>query len=97
MLELVNAWRATNGLGSVSADQIDNNRYNRLDVRGSKSFPLAGTRKLELIGQVFNVLGTDNLLPVGGGWVTNALSASFGRILSAQPRQQAELAVRVTW
>ena len=44
------------------------------------------------------MLGTDNLLPPGGdSYVENALSDSFGRILSAQPRQQAEVAVRYSW
>ena len=63
-------------------------------MRVSKAFVLGGTQRLELIGQVFNLLGTDNLGGVGTGWVTNALSDSFGRILTALPRQQAELAVR---
>jgi len=93
-LGLVNAWRATNGLGPVAADQIDGNRFNRVDVRISKALVLGGTQRVEFIGQVFNVFGTDNLGGVGTGWVTNALSDSFGRIQTAQPRQQAELAVR---
>lgn len=97
LLELVNAWRAANGRGPIPADQLDGNRYNRLDVRASKTLALGGSRRLELIGQVFNVLGTTNLLPVGGGWVTNALSDSFGKILTAQPSRQAELAVRLVW
>jgi Carboxypeptidase regulatory-like domain/TonB dependent receptor-like, beta-barrel len=97
VVRLVNAWRATNGLQPISAFQFDTNTYNRWDVRVSKAIPLGGSRRLELIGQVFNVLGTDILLPVGGEFVLNALSDSFGRILEAQPRQQAELAVRVVW
>ncbi len=97
MLELVNAWRATNGKGPVSADQIESNRYNSLDVRVSKTFPLGGSRKVELIAQVFNLLGIDNLLTPSSEWVTNALSDSFGRIPTANPRQQGELAVRFVW
>jgi hypothetical protein len=93
-LNLVNAWRAVNGLGPVSADQIDDNRYSRVDLRLSKTIQLGRNRKVELIGQVFNVLGSDNLGGVGSGWTTNALSDSFGRILTALPRQQGELAVR---
>lgn len=98
-LSLVNAWRAANGLRPVSEDQIDDNRVNSLDVRASKTFRLGANRKLELIAQVFNVLGIDNLLPPGsaGGWVENALSDSFGRVLTALPRQQAEVAVRLVW
>ena len=94
MLEAVNAWRAMNGLGPVPASQIDTNEYQSLDMRVSKAFPLGGNRKLELIGQVFNVFGTDDLL---AAWGTNALSNAFGRILQASPRQQAELAVRFVW
>jgi hypothetical protein len=94
-LALVNAWRAQNRLAAVSAAQFDSNRYNSLDARVSKAIPLGDRRKLELIAQVFNVFGVDNLLPPGaGGYVDNALSDSFGKILSAQPRQQGEIAIR---
>lgn len=96
-LALVNAWRATNNLAPITAAQIDSDRFNRLDARVSKTVGLGGARKVELIGQLFNVLGTDNLAGVGNGWVTNALSDSFGRILSAQPRRQAEVAVRIAF
>ena len=55
-------------------------------------------QRLEVIGQVFNILGTDNLGAVGASsQTTNALSDSFGRILTAQPRQQAEIGVRFSW
>jgi hypothetical protein len=58
-----------------------------------------GTSKVVLLAQVFNILGTNNLLASGGlgGYVTNALSNSFGEILTASNRQQAELAVRYVW
>jgi hypothetical protein len=91
MLDAVNAWRAVNGLRPIATSQIDTNRYQAFDMRASKSFSLGGSRRLELIGQVFNVFGTDNL---EAAWNTNALSDSFGRILQALNRQQAELAVR---
>lgn len=104
-LAVVNAWRGENGRAPISASQIDKNDYNALDMRVNKAFPLGGHRKLELIAQVFNVLGRDNLAASGGvggvgvsaGWVTNALSDSFGRIRQAGNRQQAELAVRFAW
>jgi hypothetical protein len=95
-LSLVNAWRAQNGLAPIAASQIDSSRFNRLDIRLGKTLNFSG-RKLELIAQVFNVLGSDNLGGVGSAQVTNALSPSFGRILTAQPRQQAELAARFVW
>jgi len=94
MMEAVNSWRAANGLRPVPASQIDTNRYNGLDMRASKAFPLGGNRRFELIGQVFNVFGSDNL---EAAWNTNALSDSFGRILSATNRQQAEVAVRIAF
>jgi len=98
-LSLVNAYRATRGLAAIPESQIDSNRYNRMDIRASKAIPLGGNRKLELIGQVFNLLGTTNLLASGGAgtWSTNAGSASFGRITQALPSRQAEVAVRVAW
>ncbi len=93
-LAAVNAWRAQNRLAPIPASQIDKNTYNRTDVRVSKAIAFGSARKLEVIGQVFNIFGKDNL---GGGWVTNALSDSFGRLLAALPRQQAEVAVRLVF
>lgn len=97
-LAAVNAYRAQNGLGPVSESQIESDRYNSVDVRFAKAIRISGQTKLELIAQVFNILGTDNLnAPFSGGQVTNALSSSFGQILTAKNRQQAELAVRLAW
>lgn len=94
MLQAVNAWRASRGLGALAASQIDENDYNSVDVRVSKAIALGGTRKLELIAQVFNLLGRDNLQ---AAWVTNALSNQFGRIRQPFNRQQGEVAVRFAW
>ncbi len=96
-LGLVNAWRAQNSLAPIADSQIDHNDYNRVDLRVSKSFGLGATRRVELIGQVFNLFGTNNLGGIGVTRTTNALSNAFGRILGAQPRQQAELAIRTSW
>ena len=94
-LAAVNAWRVQNRLAPISAEQFDGNRYNSLDARVSKAIQLGARRKVELIAQVFNVFGTDNLLPPGAGsYVDNALSDAFGKILSAQPKQQGEVALR---
>ena len=60
----------------------------------SKSISLRGTQKIEVIGQVFNIFGRDNLQPV---WVTNALSNQFGSIRQAFNRQQGEVPVRFAW
>jgi hypothetical protein len=98
-LDAVNAYRALNGLAPVSIAQVDSNRYNSLDVRITRTFKLTETKKAEIVGQIFNIMGSDNLLASGGlgGYVNNALSDSFGRILAAGNRQQAELAVRLAW
>jgi hypothetical protein len=98
-LDAVNAYRAASGLAPIAASQIDSNRYNSLDVRLTRTFSITGRKKLETIVQVFNIMGSDNLLASGGigGYVNNALSDSFGRILTAGNRQQAELAVRFAW
>lgn len=63
-------------------------------MRVSKAFSLGGAQKLELIGQVFNLFGRDNLQ---AAWVTNALSNQFGRIRQAFNRQQGEVAIRFAW
>jgi hypothetical protein len=97
MLAAVNAYRATRNLGPIPASQLSTNAYNRTDVRVSKAFNIGGSRKMEVIGQVFNIFGVDNLGGIGSGWVTNATSAQFGEILTAQPRQQGEVAFRVLW
>ena len=100
MLTAVNAYRATRGLGPIPASQISSLSYNRTDVRASKAFSIGGSRKVEVIGQVFNVFGVDNLGGIGSGgspYQTNATSAQFGEILTAQPRQQGEVAIRFLW
>jgi hypothetical protein len=96
-MRLVNAYRATRSLGALSASQIESDDYQRMDVRVSKAFPVGDGRRVEVIGQIFNLLGATNLGGIGVGRQTNALSNAFGRILGAQPRQQGELAIRVTW
>jgi len=49
---------------------------------------------VELVGQVFNLFGTDNLGGIGTSQVGNATAQNFGQIPSAQPRQQGEIAIR---
>ena len=74
--------------------QIDSSLFSRLDLRVSKAIALGESRKIELIGQVFNVLGRDNLGGLSTFYNTNVRSDAFGRIQAAQPRQQGEVAVR---
>lgn len=91
---LINERRAQNGLAPLSASQIDSDDFNRFDVRVSKSFALGVGPSAELIAQVFNLFGRTNLGGIGVGRQLNSLSNAFGQILGAQPRQEAELAIR---
>ena len=97
MMTAVNAYRATLGLASLPVGQIDANTLYRFDIRGSKAINLGAGRKVELIGQVFNLFGRTNLGGVGSQYQTNARAATFGQILTAQPRQQGEVALRFAW
>jgi hypothetical protein len=97
-LAAINAWRAANLTGAnalpLSASQIQSNAYRQLDARLAKDIRLSERYKFQLVGQLFNVLGTDNYGGVGTSQTTTANSASFGAITSALPRQQGELALR---
>jgi hypothetical protein len=97
-LEVVNAFRQSRNLAPIPESQIESSRINILDMRVSKTFRFAGTRKVDLIAQAFNLFNTKNLqAQFGTGRVGNALSGSFGRILSARPSRQIELGARVNW
>src|SRR5437762_12334818 len=54
MLAAVNAYRASRGLAAIPASQLDKNTLNRVDLRVTKGFAVGG-RKIELVGQVFNL------------------------------------------
>jgi hypothetical protein len=97
-LTAVNIYRAANGLPPVTESQIDSSALSIADLRVSKSIKLQGTMKLDLVLQVFNFLNTKNLQDqYAGGRVNNALSASFGRILTARPMAQGEVAAKLVW
>jgi hypothetical protein len=97
-LEAVNAWRQSRGLLPVSFSQIDSSAMNLLDVRLSKAFALKRTLRMEVLAQAFNLLNHSNLQgQFTGGRVSNALSSQFGRILTARPSRQFELAVKFYW
>lgn len=93
VLAAVNAWRASlaNPLAPLSASQIDSSRFNSFDLKLSRPLFVRENRRLEAIGQAFNLFGVTNLT---GGQTTSGSSPNFGRILGASNLQQAELAVR---
>jgi hypothetical protein len=94
MLALVNAWRATTGRAPIPESQLMTDEFQRFDLRVSKQFGLGGDRRVELIGLVFNLFGTDSFGVGATPWQLNATSNAFGTINTVHPRQQAELAVR---
>jgi hypothetical protein len=97
-LTAVNAYRQLNGLGPISADAIDSSRISVVDMRVSKALRFGDRRKIDLLAQAFNLFNTQNLqAQFGGGRVGNALSNTFGKITSARPSRQVELAVRAAW
>ena len=97
MLRAVNVYRATNGLAPITALVNNSNDYKRFDIRASKAIGLPGRKRVELIGQVFNLFGRTNLGGIGSSFNTNALSNTFGQLSTAQPRQLGEIAIRMTF
>jgi hypothetical protein len=97
MLQAVNAYRLVNGLAPITALTNNSNDYNRFDVRAAKAISLPGRKRVELIGQVFNLFGRDNLGGIGSSFNSNALSPTFGQLPTAQPRQLGEIAIRMTF
>ena len=93
-LDTLNAYRATLKLAPIPASQLDSSRFNSVDVRASKPIFTREARRIDVIGQVFNIFGVTNLT---GGTTTRADSSNFGRILGASNLQQAELAVRIVF
>jgi hypothetical protein len=97
-LATVNAYRATLGLSPITSSMINTNPYNSFDVHFSRSFFVKEQRHLEVIAQIFNLFGHENLLGVAGGnsgYLTSAASPTgFGTISAAGNLQQAELAAR---
>jgi len=94
MMAVVNAYRATINLPALSASQISTNEIYSLDMRVNKAIALRGSRKVDLVLQVFNLLNRTNLT---GNWQTNARSPKFGVVESAGPMRQAEIAARFTF
>jgi hypothetical protein len=91
-LSAVNAYRAALNLAAIPASQISSSRYNSLDIRAERPIFHRERLRVDIIGQVFNVLGFTNLT---GANTTSATSVNFGKILGASNLQQAELALQI--
>ena len=95
LLALVNDWRAVRRLAPIPEGQIQDSDFNRVDIRVNRTFSLPAGKSVELLMQVFNLFGRDNLIGgTGGTFVNNALSNSFGKYTVAGARQEAELGIR---
>ncbi len=95
MLELVNAWRTVRNLTPIPASQIGSSSFNRLDFRVSRALAISSGRTVDLVAQIFNVFGRDNLIGgTGGTFQNNALSPAFGRYSVAGPRQEMEVGIQ---
>jgi hypothetical protein len=101
LLAKVNAWRALQapdalhpaGLAAIPLSQVDTSEFRQVDLRANKAFSLGPRRKIEVIGQVFNIFNRKNLTSPN----TNALSDVFGTMASANSMRQGEIAVRYAW
>jgi hypothetical protein len=96
LVAAVNAYRATLNLAPITASQIQSSRFNSFDLKLSRSFFVHEQRRLEVIGQAFNLFGVTNLGADANHTINtgSANSPSFGQILAAGNLQQAELAAR---
>jgi hypothetical protein len=95
VLTLVNAWRTVRNLAPIPAGQLQSSDYNRFDIRLSRSIGIPSGRSVDLVLQVFNVFGRDNLIGgTGGTFINNSLSNAFGRYTVAAPRQEAEVGIQ---
>ena len=94
VLQKVNEWRAVRNLAPIPASQLQSSNFNRFDIRVSRSINIGGVRSVDLVAQVFNVFGRDNLVGgTGGGAVNTATSNAFGKYTIAAPRQDAEVGI----
>ena len=94
LLSAVNTYRAGLNLAPIPGSQIDSSSFNSLDVKLSRPIFTREGKRIDVIGQAFNLLGRTNLT---GAPNTSATSAGFGMITGASNLQQAELAVKFTF
>ena len=94
LLASVNAYRDSLKLAPIPASQIDSSIFNSFDIMISRPIFTRNEKRIDIIGQAFNLFGHTNLT---GGSTSSATSSGFGQILGASNLQQAELAVKFTF
>ncbi len=80
-------------LPTVSGSSIQSTKYQDFDIRISKYFFEHDTRKLEIVGQAFNLFGNTNYTSI----ITNGYVGTFGTASAAGTAQIGELAARYTF
>lgn len=80
-------------LATLGLAPATSTKYNDFDLRVSKSFFEKDQRKLEIIGQAFNLFGNANYSAI----TTSSASASFGQATNAGTAQIGEVAARFTF
>ena len=94
LLSSVNAYRGTLNLAPIPSSQIDSSTFSSFDLRLAKPVFTRNDKRIDIIGQAFNLFGRTNFT---GGSTTSATSSGFGQILGASNLQQAELALKFTF
>jgi hypothetical protein len=90
----LNLYRSQIGLSSnLSASSVASTKYSDFDIRISKYFFQHETRRLEIIGQAFNLFGTENYTTI----TNSPISATFGAPTAANTVQIGELAAKFTF
>jgi hypothetical protein len=90
----LNLYRSQIGLSSnLSAGSVASTKYNDFDIRVSKYFFQHETRRLEIIGQAFNLFGTENYTTI----TNSPISPTFGAPTAANTVQIGELAAKFTF
>jgi hypothetical protein len=78
---------------NLNSGSVTSLRYKDFDIRISKYFFEHGTRKLEIVGQAFNLFGTENYNAI----VTSPILNTFGTPSGAGNVQIGELAAKYTF
>lgn len=95
-IDAINAFRASRGLGAVSASDIACPSFTNVDLRFSKFFNFAQFGRVELIAQLFNIFNRANFATPQ----SNPGATTFGKVNAIlaninAPSRQAEFAIRV--
>lgn len=90
-LEIVNAFRQSRGLSTVTLEQLEKRYpYFAVDLRLTKIVKLGGNRSVELMGEVFNLFNRTNFNTPNG----TLTSSTFLQVSSSADGREAQLGLR---